>query len=379
MAAFAAIVAGISLLVWVLIALYPGRPWSVEPCWNAELSDADTEADLSEITVLIPARNERTVIDRTLPAVLNQGRGAKVILVDDQSTDGTGARADEIGGGRIEIVWGTELPEGWSGKLWALEQARMRAHTPLLVLLDADIELDGAVLIGMRKRLMENRLSFVSLMAIPAMKGGWEKLLMPAFVYFFKLLYPFRMANSMKSQVAAAAGGFIMIEASVLEAVGGFGGVRAAIIDDCTLAARIKSKGYLGWLGLTQSIRSTRSGLGLASVWEMVARTAFTQLSYSIPRLLFCSFVMLLAFWAPPVLIFFGYPVGAVAGLTLLIMIMTYIPILGFYNRSFLWAAFLPVIGALYLAMTWTSAIRYWRGERSRWKGRAYRKTAVGE
>lgn len=246
-------------------------------------------------------------------------------------------------------------------------------------LLDADIELDDAVISGMRNRLIENQLSFVSLMAVPVMEDFWEKLLMPPFVYFFKLLYPFRLANNKKSRVAAAAGGFIMIEASVLEAVGGFGPIRAAIIDDCSLAARIKSKGYAGWLGLTRSIRSIRSGSGLASIWDMVARTAYAQLSYSFRRLLFCSVIMIIAFWAPVGLVFCGHFAAAVAGLTLLLMTMTYVPILRFYRRSYLWALLLPVIGALYLAMTWTSALRYWNGERSRWKGRVYGSIAPGE
>jgi len=205
------------------------------------------------------------------------------------------------------------------------------------------------------------------------MSGFWGKLLHPAFVFFFKLLYPFRLSNSRRWPVAAAAGGCIMLRREALADIGGFAGLRDALIDDCALARRIKKRGYGTWIGLTRQACSLRSGTHLRDVWQMVVRTAFTQLAYSPYWLAVCTVLMLGAF-AGPVLGLFsdseGMRVTALLGLAA--MCVAYVPTLRYLGRSWAWALALPLTGTLFLMMTWHSAVRYWCGSRSRWKGRSY-------
>lgn len=197
---------------------------------------------------------------------------------------------------------------------------------------------------------------------------------MPAFVYFFKLLYPFRLSNSRLPWVAAAAGGFVLIETKVLHDMGGFGVIREALIDDCSLARRVKAMKFKTWVGLTHSVRSLRSYHGVNEIWNMVARTAFTQLHYSILVLGICTVLMLIGFVVPIVGIFWQpwSVLNYLAVCALAVMTITYLPILGFYDRRYIWALAFCVIGTLFLAMTWTSALRYWQGERAQWRGRVY-------
>lgn len=243
------------------------------------------------------------------------------------------------------------------------------------MLLDADIELRPGVVAGLKERLQNEEYAFISLMAMPSLNGFWEKMLMPAFVYFFKLLYPFRLANSNSGIVAAAAGGCIITKTEVLDRIGAFESIKGALIDDCMLARHVKSAGYRTWLGLTHSAKSIRPYGGLAEIWNMVARTAFTQLRYSLLLLLACTVIMILTYWVPVAGLFFGSGSMLIAASAALgIMLLTYIPTLQFYNLSWFWALALPVIAALFLAMTWTSAIRYWSGEQVRWRGRAVKR-----
>jgi len=335
------------------------------------------EDDLGDLTVLIPARNEEEVLRRTLKAVQSQGKNLRIIVIDDQSNDSTYEVAkntlNEAGGG--EVIAGSEHPPGWSGKLWALEQGRRLADSPMVMLLDADIELKPGVISGLKNRLISEEYSFLSLMAKPPLKSFWEKLLMPAFIYFFKLLYPFRISNSESNLVAAAAGGCVLTKTEVLSSIGGFESLKEAIIDDCTLARKVKEKGYRTWTGLTRSAVSIRPYKDLNEIWNMVARTAFTQLRYSSLLLILCTGIMLLAYWIPVA----GLLAGVFSADTDIfnislvvngILSITYLPVLRFYQVSSGYALMLPFIGTLYLLMTWTSAIRYWNGERLRWRGR---------
>jgi hopene-associated glycosyltransferase HpnB len=213
----------------------------------------------------------------------------------------------------------------------------------------------------------------VSLTAEPRLASFWERLLLPAFVYFFRLLYPFRLSNGPSRHVAAAAGGCVLVERRVLEAIGGFAALRGALIDDCTLARLAKDAGFRTWIGLTRSARSRRPAATLRSVWEMVARTAFTQLRYSAVLLLACTLLMLLAFAVPVAGALAGdTTVRLVAAGTLATMCATYLPLLRYYDLGALRAVTLPAAALLFLLMTWSSALRYWRGTRSSWKGRVY-------
>jgi hopene-associated glycosyltransferase HpnB len=355
-----------SVVIWWGILLSPWRPWITR-----ERLDASEEAppdNRDDLTVLVPARDEADVLPQTLAGVARQGGSVRVLVIDDQSRDATAAVAIAAG---AELLAGAPLPDGRTGKLWALEQGRRQAQTGWLLLLDADIELQPGVLAALRSLVQRDRRQFVSVMARLRMESAWERLLMPAFIYFFKLLYPFSLANSRRQWIAAAAGGCVLVEARVLEELGGFGAIRDAVIDDCALARAVKSRGYRTWIGLSRYVVSRREYRSLGSIWEMVARTAFTQLRYSPLLLALCTLALALACWMPVAGLF--WPATRwLAVAAWLAMAVSYLPVLRFYGRSPLWCVAMPLIGTLYLAMTWHSAWRYWRGVRSRWKNRSY-------
>ncbi len=360
---------------WLGLLLTPWMPWSTRENLDSNSnSDSWKSVDLSDVTVLMPARNEEETIETTLNALKAQGGNLKVVLVNDQSTDKTSQRAKAASHPYLEIVEGTALPSGWAGKLWALEQGRRHVKTPYVLLLDADIQAQPGIVAALKLKAEEGSYSFVSLMAHLQMQTFWEKLLIPAFIYFFKLLYPFSLSNSPRSSVAAAAGGCILLKREALEKIGGFAALHGALIDDCTLAKKIKGAGFTLWTGLTHSVTSHREYSTLSSLWMMVARSAFTQLRYSNLLLIGVTVVMLTVFWAPLLGVSSSdsqlVRVLSVAGWSA--MVLSYLPTLRYYRLSGLWALSLPLIGTMYLAMTWTSAIRFWRGKKSEWKGRTY-------
>ncbi len=360
--------------IWVAILVLPWLPWLAREALDAE--PAEEPQDLSDVTVLIPARDEAPLIGRTLRALAAQGAALRIILIDDQSTDGTSEAAREVELANLTILSGEPLPAGWSGKLWALEQGRGEVKTRFTLLLDADIELDPGLLPALKRKMDSTGASFISIMASLRMAGFWESLLLPAFVYFFKLLYPFRLANGRTQLVAAAAGGCVLVETRALADIGGFAAVRGELIDDCALARAIKRKGYRTWIGLTRSASSIRRYPSLATIWNMVARTAYTELRYSPPLLILCTVILVAACWLP-IIALVGFPTveAKIAGAVgLAAMALSYAPTLGFYRLSPIRALTMPVVGTLFLAMTWTSAIRYWQGRRSQWKGRIYTK-----
>jgi hopene-associated glycosyltransferase HpnB len=364
---------------WLSLLLLPWRPWSTRE--HLDASVATPMADLSDITVLIPARDEAEVIAETLTGLAAQGKHLNIILIDDQSSDETTKIARGIIGINLTIISGALLAPGWSGKLWALEQGRRQIKTPLTLLLDADIALAPGLLYVLREHMRSEHHQFVSLMAALRMQSFWEKLLMPAFIYFFKLLYPFQLSNTpwrgshWSPRVAAAAGGCILLETRLLDEIGGFGALREALIDDCTLARQIKTLGYSTWVGLTHSVISLRPYRDLSSIWQMVTRTAFTQLQYSVPLLLLCTLMMTMTFWAPVVGLLLSGNVALAAALALAAMLLSYIPTLRYYRLPIYWALTMPLIGTLFLVMTWDSALSYFAGKRSQWKGRTYSKT----
>lgn len=368
---FLAILPG--LLIWIAILLLPWRPWSTrESLDSIDNSQSSVQnLDLSNITVLIPARNEASNIVDTLYALKDQGDNLNVILVDDQSTDNTVELAKSTNLENLSILSGKELAEGWSGKLWALEQGRQHVKTPYLILLDADIVLENNLIPAVLEKVQSEQLQMLSLMAFLKMQTFWEKLLMPAFIFFFKLLYPFHLSNKPNSWIAAAAGGFIFIETKVLEELGGFNCIKDALIDDCSLAKQVKKNRHKTWIGMTHSAVSIRSYDTLSSIWQMVARTAYTQLFYSPLLLLLCTLLMIAAF---------GIPVAAllhsqtfIFGLSILVLqTICYLPTLRYYSMNPAYAPILPLIGVLYLVMTWSSAYRYYFAKGANWKGRYY-------
>ena len=325
------------------------------------------------MTVLIPARNEAATIGKTIAAIRDHAKKVPIVLVDDQSDDGTAEVAAAMGDDRLQIVRGREMPEDWTGKLWALEQGMQQVKTEYLLLLDADITMETGMFAAIRRKMDQDKVDFLSIMARLRMKNGWEKLLMPAFIFFFKLLYPFHLANGSNRFVAAAAGGCIATRVSVITEIGGFSTLRGALIDDCSLAKRVKQAGYRTWVGLSHAVVSRRKYESFSEISNMVARTAFTQLGYSWSLLVFCTILLLLAAWSLPTGIYLNTGLSAPIGIAgFIAMITVYLPTLRYYGLSIFWAASMPVVATLYLYMTWVSALRYLRGTRSRWKGRAY-------
>ena len=363
----------LAFLIWGITLLLPWQPWRTNEV--LEPGAEDESFDLHDVTVVIPARDEAEVIAVTLTALKNQGKGLIVIVVDDDSNDGTIEVVRASGLSNLIVVESKSLPQGWTGKLWAQEQGLKHVKTALTLLLDADIELKPGMIKSLKQKHLSDNLQFVSLMAVLRFDTFWEKLLMPSFIYFFKMIYPFSLANKQSSKMAAAAGGCILIETAALTKIGGMAAIKDAVIDDCTLAKTIKSSGYNIWVGLTHGVLSQRPYTTLSEIWQMVARTAFTQLYYSVALLLACTAIMILMYWWPLLALFILQGTASVLNiLSLLIMVVLFLPTLRFYEFNPFWALFIPPVAALYLMMTWTSAIRYWRGEKSRWKGRSYQK-----
>lgn len=357
--------------IWAVILFLPWRPWAIREHISAAHGAASPL--ISQLTALIPARDEAACIADTLRALSAQGTLARIVLIDDESSDGTGDIARGLGLPELTVLRGTPPDAGWSGKLWALEQGFALVETEYTLLLDADIALAPGILTALAEELQRDRRDLVSGMATLQMATLWESLLIPPFIYFFKLLYPFALANSDSPRVAAAAGGCVLVRTGTLRAIGGFAALRDALIDDCTLACKIKAAGGRTWVGLSRDIVAIRPYGTLANIWNMVARTAYTQLRYSLPLLLACTVLLGVTFVAPVAGVWADNAATRwAAAAALAMMLGSYLPILRYYGRSPLWAATLPFAAVLYLAMTWTSAVRYLRGERSRWKDRVY-------
>jgi hopene-associated glycosyltransferase HpnB len=355
------------LVLWLLILLLPWRPWSTRESLDAIIG----VANLSDVTVLIPARNESETISLTLNAIANQGNISKIILIDDQSSDDTTRIAQNLGIETLEIISAEDLPDGWSGKLWALEQGRKKVLTEYILLLDADIELKPGTVYSLLEKAINEQIDLVSLMANLRMSSYLEKLLMPAFIYFFKLLYPFSISNSDSNLISAAAGGCILLKTKSLIGIGGFVALKNELIDDCALARKIKNNGGKTWLGLTHSAVSLRQYDDLEPIWDMVARTAYTQLKYSMVLLLLCTFLLFIAFILPIIALAYGSQISIQLSIVTFVIIWgTYLPVNRYYSLNIFWLFTLPVAGIIYLLMTWSSAFRHWSGKSAVWKNK---------
>ncbi|MHB1565186.1 MAG: glycosyltransferase [Acidiferrobacter sp.] len=358
----------VAALMWLALGVSPWRPGHREEPFTV---GGGTPQD-ADVTVLMPARNEAAVIGTSLAALRRQGHWGPVIVIDDASTDGTAEIARAAGVSDLTVLTAPPLPPDWTGKLWALEQGFAQVQTRYVLLLDADIALDPGVLAGLLAKARSGGYALVSLMAAPAMRGFWDRWFMPAFIYFFRLLYPFGLVNNPRSAVAAAAGGCMLVTTSAVTAIGGFGALRGAVIDDCTLARLVKRQSLPIWIGASRALVMLRANT-LKSLWLMVARTAFAQLRYSVLLLAACTAIMVLVFAVPLVgLAIGGTATRAASAIAILLMAASYRPTVRWYGQSSLVAMTLPVIGLAFLAMTYTSALWYARGVRSQWKGRTY-------
>ena len=373
-----------ALLAWGTVLMLPWQPHRTR-----ERLEASEPTDLREVTVLIPARNEEAAIGPTLTALLEQGEGLEVLVIDDASEDGTAraaTRAFEDAGGAgtvdegattLRIIQGQRLPPDWSGKLWALEQGLVQVHRRYTLLLDADIVLAPGMLTTLLHKVRTSNVRMVSVMARLRCENLWERLLVPPFIFFFKLLYPFGRVNDPRQATAGAAGGCILVETAVLREVGAFSSIRGELIDDCALASRVKSSGYPIWLALSHSVNSTRAYRTLCGFWAMVSRNAFTQLGFSLGALVAATGIMVAVFVVPVAALVLDPNLNTgLAPLTalgaLVAMAAAYWPVVRFYRLPAPWVLTLPLAASFYLLMTWSSALRYWRGIRATWKNRSY-------
>lgn len=370
-------VALLSLAIWVYLVAFHGRFW-----WADQRDDraaAPEPAAWPAVTAVVPARDEADVVARSIGSLLAQDYPGpfRVVLVDDGSTDGTAAAARaeavRLGSDRLEVLAGAPLPAGWTGKLWAVSQGVAQAGdgSEFIWLTDADIAHDPGNLRRLVSRAEAGGLALASQMVLLHCRTWPERLLIPAFVFFFQMLYPFPRVNRPSSKVAGAAGGCMLVRREALERAGGVAAIRSALIDDCTLGALLKRQGPVR-LALTTQAWSLRPYTRFGQVASMVSRSAYAQLRYS-PWLLGGTLVgMALVYLAPPLLAVLGSGPARWAGLAAwLLMAASFQPTLRLYRRSPLWGLALPPIGALYSLFTVQSAVDVWRGRGGLWKGRA--------
>ena len=374
-----------SVVAWVVLVFFRWRFWTMDqrlPAIRARLDE------WPGVTALVPARNEEDTIAACLTALAAQDyAGAfRVVVINDDSTDLTRETAVQASGssGRIaiEVLDAPPLEAGWAGKLWALQHGleRVRAaetSEDFLWLTDADVVHAPDTLSRLVAHAQAGDRALVSLMVKLTCSGFWERMLVPAFIFFFQMLYPFRAVNDRRSRIAGAAGGCILVRADALREAGGLAAVKEALIDDCALARLIKKRGHDVWLGLGESSSSLRPYSGLAEFWRMVARSAFVQLRFSYILLTISMIGMAIAFLSAPVVIisfFLHENIWALglSGLSWTMMSLAYVPCLRYHGLSGLRAPFLPFAAFLYLLMTIHSAARYLTGTGSNWKNRAY-------
>jgi hopene-associated glycosyltransferase HpnB len=364
----------VALLIWIYLVFAHGTYWQSGPVLPVAYP-----LSAPSVAIVVPARDEAPVIEATLRSLLAQDYPGpfRVILTDDNSSDGTGDIARAIGDPRLTVITGEPRPAGWSGKLWAVSQGIVEAGKADLVLLtDADIVHETAHLSSLVARIERYGLDLVSEMVRLACDSWAERALVPAFVYFFQLLYPFAWVNDGQKGTAAAAGGTILIRRRALQRIGGVESVRGALIDDVALAAAVKKGGRI-WLGHADLARSVRPYPRVTDIWQMIARTAFVQLRYSVLLLVATTLGMALIWLVPPAAALFGHGRAFWCGLAAWMMLSgTYLPTLSRFGRSPLWAPFLPLIAGFYMAATIGSAVNHFRGRGVAWKGRAYQGAA---
>ncbi|WP_307172217.1 glycosyltransferase [Streptomyces sp. B3I7] len=371
-----------SLLAWLWLLLGQGFFWRTD----VRLPPRRDPEVWPPVCVVVPARDEAEVLPRSLPTLLTQeypGR-AEVFLVDDGSTDGTGELAAELsrrhGGLPLTVTSPGEPPAGWTGKLWAVRHGIGLARTrepAFLLLTDADIAHAPDSLRSLVAAAETGAYDLVSQMARLRVESRWERFVVPAFVYFFAQLYPFRWIGVRGGRTAAAAGGCVLLRAEAAERARIPDAIRQAVIDDVALARAVKGGGGHIWLGLADRVDSVRPYPRLRDLWHMVARSAYAQLRHSPLLLLGTVLGLALVYLVPPVAFLAGLATGswaaaAAGGLAWLVMTATFVPMLRYYRLPSWLAPLLPFTALLYLLMTVDSAVRHYRGRGAAWKGRTY-------
>jgi hopene-associated glycosyltransferase HpnB len=363
------VLSAVALLAWLYLALLHGRFWSAGPVLAAA-----RPALAPEVDVVVPARDEAEGIAAALRSLLAQDFAGRfrVTLVDDGSSDGTGDIARGLGDARLTVIEGAARPPGWAGKLWAVHQGVAAGTAPFVLLTDADIVHAPTHLSSLLAQAERSGADLVSEMVELACESRAERWLVPAFVYFFQLLYPFSRVNNARSKVAAAAGGTVLVRRAALERIGGIEAIRGALIDDVALARKVKGSGGNIWLGHSALAKSARPYPGVADIWRMIARSAYVQLRYSPLLLLGTVIGLALLFWVPPVALLTSGVSGWLGVAACAIMMATLLPTLRRFRLSPLRALLLPAMATFYMAATVGSAIDHHRGRGVVWKRRAY-------
>jgi len=334
------------------------------------------------ICVVIPARNEEKNLPKTINSIVRQNlNNISILIIDDNSSDKTHIVASKLLKKKKinhQVVKGKKLPNGWSGKVWALKQAidiLKNKQIEYYLFLDSDIILKKGIVSEAMNFLSQRKLLMVSLMAKLNCTTSWEKFLIPAFVYFFQKIYPFSKVNDPNNSLAAAAGGFILCKSEVFCKVNLYEQIKDKVIDDCNIAKKIKEKGNI-WLGLTEKVCSRRCYKNLSEIWKMVSRTAYEQLSFS-PLYLCLSILGMCIIYLYPVLALFFFEEIQISLfllniLTILILVISFRPTVNFYKLPSFYYFSLPIVSLIYMMMTFTSAFNFHFRKGNVWKGRKY-------
>jgi hopene-associated glycosyltransferase HpnB len=371
------------VVLGIWLHLFFGRGWF----WRVKKADADKQGtepptEWPIVAAVVPARDEAETIARVMLSLLHQNYPGKfsIVLVDDHSQDATQSLArqaaqDSGAADRLRVVNAPQLPPGWTGKLWALQTGVSAAHPDApdyFWFTDADVTHAPDALALLVSRAERHASDLTSLMVLLHAKTLPERALIPAFLYFFLMLYPPQWIANEDLGTAGAAGGCILLKRQTLERIGGLARIRGEVIDDCALARAVKQSRGRVWMGLTRGSASLRAYGSFAEMRDLIARTAFTQLKYSSLLLFGTFFSMMLTFVAPLILIFVPDTTAKVLGVAAWIfMTASFLPALRFYRLSPWWALLLPLAALFYTYATWLSAVRYWTGKGGQWKGRA--------
>ncbi len=372
------IVAAVPLLIWSYLLFGRGGFWRV----SKHLRPGGLPPTYGKrVVAVIPARNEAEAIGRAVTSLLRQHiePALQIVMVDDASSDGTAgvarAAAEKLNAQeRLIVLTGQPLEPDWTGKLWALAQGASFAETfapDYLLFTDADIVHATTSVTGLVAMAEAYQCDLTSCMVRLANQTFAEDAMIPAFVFFFLMLYPPAWIANPKAKTAGAAGGCILIRPEALRRIGGIGAIAGEVIDDCALARAVKHSGGRIWMGLTAETHSIRSYGSFGEIEQMISRTAFNQLRHSVVLLVATVFGLLITYVLPIVLLFSGRGIPMLLGAgAWLLMSIAYAPIVRFYGLSFLWSFGLPPIAVFYLGATIHSAVNYWRGKGGEWKGR---------
>jgi hopene-associated glycosyltransferase HpnB len=390
------VLAIIALAIWLHLFFGRGWFWRVRKV-DADRGEGETLGAWPSVIAVVPARNEAETIGQVVTGLMQQDYpGAfSVVVVDDHSEDRTAIIAQRVAaengaGARVKVLSASELPDGWTGKLWALNEGMLHGGVTqarnsnggglsaapeapeFYWFTDADVSHAPNTLRRLVGRAERERLDLASLMVLLQAKTLPERALIPAFLYFFLMLYPPRWIADEELRTAGAAGGCILLRGKAIVRMGGFRVIRSEVIDDCALARAVKLSGGRVWMGLTRKSLSLRAYRTFGEVRDLIARTAFTQLRYSVPMLGGTLLGMFLTYVAPVLLLFARDSTAQALGFAAwLLMTLSFLPTVRFYRLSAVWAPVLPLTAMFYTCATWLSAVRYWMGKGGLWKGRA--------